>query len=213
MTIIYRNLLSKCASPSHTVTAPYVNEPIFTDPCEESALKAMIPILIVLWTSLDSSPAVAQTCPPGSPRIAPDSRYRDHGDGTVTDLQTRLMWKRCSEGQSGTACSGTASGQAWQVALTTAANSTFAGYNDWRLPSVKELYSLVETGCHEPSINSVRFPNTPIRFFWTSTTSSPSAPNVPDGSFALNIYFGYGNIGNGFSKSVDLGVRLVRGGD
>ncbi|WP_169314601.1 PEGA domain-containing protein [Thiothrix nivea] len=36
-------------------------------------------------------------------RIA--GRYIDHGNGTITDSQTRLMWKKCSEGQSGNACS------------------------------------------------------------------------------------------------------------
>lgn len=29
---------------------------------------------------------------------APDSRYTDNGDGTVTDLATGLIWKQCAEG-------------------------------------------------------------------------------------------------------------------
>jgi hypothetical protein len=171
-------------------------------------MKALIPALVLiaaLWMASNISSAVAQTCPPGHPRVAPDSRYSDHGDGTVTDLQTGLMWKRCSEGQSGTACSGTESIQTWQAALTTAANSSFAGYSDWRLPSVKELQSLVETGCHSPSINGVRFPNTPSNSFWTSTTVASNASN------ARVVNFSSGNV-NGSVKSGNLGVRLVRAG-
>lgn len=173
-------------------------------------MKSVTPILIVLWIAIDCSHAIAQSCPPGNLRVAPDSRYRDHGDGTVTDLETSLMWKRCSEGQNGTACIGTVSSQTWQTALSTAANSTFAGYDDWRLPSAKELYSLVETGCHEPSINSVRFPNTPNSFFWTSTTSLSNSFSVSM-AYAMNIYFGYGSAGVS-GKSDGLGVRLVRAG-
>jgi hypothetical protein len=33
-------------------------------------------------------------------------RYLDNGDGTITDTKTQLMWKKCSEGQSGDNCSG-----------------------------------------------------------------------------------------------------------
>jgi hypothetical protein len=30
---------------------------------------------------------------------SPTSRFDDHGDGTVTDRQSKLMWMRCSIGQ------------------------------------------------------------------------------------------------------------------
>lgn len=163
-------------------------------------------LIVALWIVGGVASAVAQTCPPGYPRVAPDSRYIDHGDGTVTDKQTGLMWRRCSEGQSGIACSGTASMQSWQVALTTAANSSFAGYSDWRLPSVKELQSLVETGCYGPSINSFRFPSTEERGdFWTSSTVASNTSSA----WLISLYHGY----VGFvAKSQPLGVWLVRAG-
>lgn len=173
-------------------------------------MKALSPALVLIAALLmgsDISPAVAQTCPPGNPRVAPDNRYTDHGDGTVTDLQTGLMWKRCSEGQSGTNCGDSApSLLTWQAALTTAANSSFAGYSDWRLPSVKELHSLLETGCHSPSINSVRFPNMPPEFFWTSTTTVDRSlvfvVDFKDGFVSSEVKAGSGN----------AGTRLVRAG-
>ena len=75
-------------------------------------------LLVVLNLSLGSL-AHAQTCPPGNERVAPNSRYTNHGNGTVTDSKTALMWKQCSEGQSGSACTGTHTTQPWQrLALT-----------------------------------------------------------------------------------------------
>ena len=39
----------------------------------------------------------------------PDSRYTDHGNGTVTDTKTGLSWKQCSEGQTASSEIGRAS--------------------------------------------------------------------------------------------------------
>lgn len=164
---------------------------------------ASVLCLSLMW--LLTLPALAQTCPPGNPRVAPDSRYIDHGNGTVTDQETGLMWKRCSEGQSGTSCTGTVTAMNWQTALQTAADSSFAGHSDWRLPSAKELQSLVETGCHSPAINTTRFPNTRNSFYWSSTTVASSA------SGAWVVFFDGGFV-DSYSKSSNLGVRLVRAG-
>lgn len=148
----------------------------------------------------------AQTCPSGNPRNAPNSRYIDHGNGTVTDTQTALMWKQCSEGQSGAGCSGGLSEMDWQEALATAGASGFAGYSDWRLPSVKELQSLVETGCYSPAINGVLYPGTPNSLYWSSTTIASNGAN------AWLVGFADGHVTNG-TKSFQRGVRLVRGTD
>ena len=167
-------------------------------------VRTFIWLLVVLNLSLGSL-AHAQTCPPGNERVAPNSRYTNHGNGTVTDSKTALMWKQCSEGQSGSSCTGSYTAQAWQTALNTANSSTFANHVDWRLPSAKELQSLVETGCNSPSINITLFPNTPLTFFWTSTTYAPVA------SGAWFVYFDDGYVGNS-PESNDYGVRLVRAG-
>ncbi|MGD9418804.1 MAG: DUF1566 domain-containing protein [Verrucomicrobiota bacterium JB025] len=59
--------------------------------------------------------------------------YRDHGDGTVSDLVTGLMWTK-APGKKVT----------WAEAVANAAKCRTGGYDDWRLPSVKELYSLIQ---------------------------------------------------------------------
>jgi hypothetical protein len=161
----------------------------------------------VMLTCLSAETAHAlQNCPAGNLRIAPDSRYSDNGDSTVTDNLTRLMWKQCSEGQAGAGCAGTATLMDWQVALTAGSNSSFAGYNDWRLPNVKELNSLVETACYNPAINELRFPNTPVTgvAYWTSSV-------IPNTGNAWGVNFGVGVISPSAEPIFDLRVRLVRG--
>jgi len=80
--------------------------------------------------------------------------YMDHGDGTVTDNVTGLMWVK-DMGEKMT----------WENALSGYANFTLAGYDDWRMPGIKELYSLILfTGRISGSAeNSIRFIDT--RYF------------------------------------------------
>lgn len=59
------------------------------------------------------------------------ARYLDNGDGTVTDLVTGLMWQQ--------AFSITESDDA----PANAAAATIGGHTDWRVPTIKELYSLI----------------------------------------------------------------------
>jgi len=59
--------------------------------------------------------------------------YTDHGDGTVTDNVTGLMWVK-ARGDKTT----------WEDALAGAATCAVGGHADWRMPTIKELYSLVD---------------------------------------------------------------------
>lgn len=68
--------------------------------------------------------------------------YRDNGDGTVSDLVTGLMWTQSPDLNG----DGTINAQdklTFSGAQTFADTLTFAGYDDWRVPSIKELYSLM----------------------------------------------------------------------
>lgn len=42
-------------------------------------------------------------------------------------------------------------------------------YNDWRLPNIRELSTLVEPQCAGPAVNSEIFPNTPATHVWSSS--------------------------------------------
>jgi len=60
------------------------------------------------------------------------SSYTDNGDGTITDNVTGLMWE-VAMGDKIT----------FDEAFTKAESSTLGGYPDWRVPTIKELYSLI----------------------------------------------------------------------
>lgn len=148
---------------------------------------------------------VYATCVPEVPLNAANVRYALHGDGTVTDNKTGLMWMRCPLGTTfgNNDCTGTAIFFTWVQALEVSPLIDFAGHTDWRLPNVKELTSLVERACFRPSINEVIFPNTPAEGFWTATTYL----NTPSAAWAID--FDIGNNG-GFNKLDPGYVRMVR---
>ena len=66
--------------------------------------------------------------------------YSDNGDGTITDMNTGLMWQQDPGAK---------------MSLTEAENNldnfTLAGYTDWRIPTIKELYSLIIFSGIDPS--------------------------------------------------------------
>jgi hypothetical protein len=70
-------------------------------------------------------------------------RYTDNGDGTVTDDVTGLMWQQ-DHGDKTT----------YDEAVAGADSFELAGYDDWRLPTIKELYSLIVFTGVDPSTYS-----------------------------------------------------------
>jgi len=110
----------------------------------------------------DSGTVIA--CPgPGEPFAGQDAQhegrapaYMDNGDGTITDVVTDLMWQR-DPGAKVT----------WEEAMGAASLVTTGGYTDWRLPTIKELYSLIDfTGV-------------------TGTSAATSTPYIDTGFFVF----------------------------
>lgn len=78
---------------------------------------------------------------PGQPFYGQDAQYngaqpayRDNGDGTVTDLNTGLMWSKGLDSRKLTP----------EEAQSIARGMTLGGHSDWRVPTIKELYSLID---------------------------------------------------------------------
>ncbi|CAK0750061.1 conserved hypothetical protein [Gammaproteobacteria bacterium] len=120
------------------------------------------------------------------------------------------MWKRCSEGQSwSNNCSNPAQSYTWQQALQVVKSHNdaggFAGQTDWRLPNVKELSSIIEERCYEPSINNSLFPGTSASGFWSASAYAGYSDT------AWYVLFSNGDAGY-HGKNGAWQVRLVRAG-
>jgi hypothetical protein len=156
---------------------------------------------------------------PAAAACTDTSRFTDHGDGTVSDSLSGLMWKKCPEGLTGGGCgTGVASALSWDaaVARVTAVNADASGaglgYADWRLPTRVELSSLTQreacaVNIATPSIVSASFPNTGIFDYWSATTDAFAANrawyvNFSDGEVSPTLKVG----------SAAKRVRLVRAG-
>lgn len=71
------------------------------------------------------------------------SSYTDNGDGTITDNITGLVWQQ-DMGEKAT----------FSEAVTKADDLSLGGYDDWRVPTIKELYSLIKfTGSNGDGTN------------------------------------------------------------
>jgi hypothetical protein len=126
---------------------------------------------------------------PTSPELAKHG-YVDHGNGTLTDSKTGLMWKRVGEGKF-----------TWDEAIKFDGKDKvvrFGGFSDWRLPTIDELKSLLLPSA--PYVCEAAFSNS-REWFWSS---SPSVD-----SLAWYVNFGDGNVSY-YDRGGAFAVRLVR---
>ncbi len=138
----------------------------------------------------------------------PGTSYTDNGDGTVTDNVTGLMWQQCTGGTSGPDCSeGGSYKPHWGNALKYCEELVFPeenGYDDWRLPDIKELQSLADLTVYQPAINENFFPGTFQERYWSSSSASGRQK-----WYAENITFEHGHTWANL-KSRGSRVRCVR---
>ncbi|WPJ96437.1 DUF1566 domain-containing protein [Coraliomargarita algicola] len=66
--------------------------------------------------------------------------YQDNHDGTISDRVTGLMWTK-----------NPGSKKTYAAALAGASKCRVGGYQDWRLPTIKELYSLIQMNGTDPN--------------------------------------------------------------
>ncbi len=132
--------------------------------------------LSVSLFTFDSSLA-SGNCKGMGAETTPSSQFRDNGDGSVTDKKSGLTWMKCSIGMTwnGKTCSGEPERENWKKAKAeakTANEKRFAGSRKWRLPTRKELETIIEHKCFAPSINSEIFPRTATTGYWSATEES-----------------------------------------
>lgn len=159
---------------------------------------------------------------PGDGQTGLELSYTDNGDGTFTDDNTGLMWEikdgddgvvdwtnphdvdnQYSWSATGVEFDGTA--KTWFLDVLN--DELFAGYDDWRLPTGKELQSLVDYSVPYPGpCVAEGLPGaTAAAIYWSSTFDA-----LGDG-LAWNVYFPRGNV-TGHYVGSQYRVRAMRGG-
>ncbi|MEI6140900.1 MAG: DUF1566 domain-containing protein [Mariniphaga sp.] len=82
--------------------------------------------------------------------------FTDHGNGTITDNVTGLMWQKTDCGE-----------MTIEKAGEFCKSLSLGGYNDWRLPSSHELFSINQYDTN-PALNWEFFTITDAGYWWTS---------------------------------------------
>jgi len=140
--------------------------------------------------------------------------YTDNGDGTITDNNTGLMWEKKVGTNGCLHCvndtfrwSGDGSQETiwdWLDPVNAEGGTGFAGFDDWRIPNVKELQSIVDYEHTDPSIDPI-FGPTAASFYWSSTTGDFN----PADAWGVNFFNGFVGLSTKFEVRR---VRAVRGG-
>jgi hypothetical protein len=137
--------------------------------------------------------------------------YTDNGNGTVTDNVTGLMWQQ-SPDTNGDGMISAADKLSYDQALSGASSFNLAGYTDWRLPTIKELYSLIlfdgtdPSGAQAGSTTSV-IPFIDTRFFSFAYGDSAAGERTIDSQFASSTI--YVSAPNG--QEIMFGVNFADG--
>ena len=137
----------------------------------------------------------------------PAVRFVDNLDSTVSDMSTGLMWEVKTD-------DGGPRDKDDFYAITDALdyceNLSLAGYDDWRMPNLNELYSLVDNSVINPTIDTAFFPHTQSSYYWASTYYLNIAPPP-----AIIVDFSNGYSPNFFTAGFPFPfsyVRAVRAG-
>lgn len=155
--------------------------------------------------------AVAQNF--GQP-CSPETRFVDNNDGTITDRWNGLIWEKMSRDLSVHDVSDAYTwGDATGLKIATLNATAFAGFTDWRLPTMTELLALVDFTTDNPA-TFAPFKDVNCEPFCTVLTCScthdidywSSTPRSPQ-----NIGYWYVTFGNGdTNSSLPNDLRRVR---
>jgi len=129
-------------------------------------------------------------CVHGSP--TPPAQHYTIASGIVTDNATKLQWQQAAP----------SSVLTWANAKTYCSQLVLNG-TGWRLPTAKELRTIVDVRRVAPAIDLVAFPNAPDFYFWSSSAVAGSSNR------AWNVYFIHGATYSSFVGDGD-DVRCVR---
>lgn len=128
--------------------------------------------------------------------------YQDNGNGTVTDLNTGLMWQQNLLEDKLT----------YSEAKAMAETFTLAGYDDWRLPTIKELYSLILFSGTDPNVESTDttglIPFIDTDYFGFRYGDPDSGDRIIDSQFISSTEYVYNTMNGAFTV---FGVNFADG--
>ena len=127
------------------------------------------------------------------------SNFSRNANGVVTDSRTNLEWQDDYSDNTNSIKATT-----WKSAIEYCENLNLDSNNDWRLPNLNELTSLVYNRAYNPAIDDL-FQKTNADYYWSSTT------NVNNNISAWVVSFNNGRHNN-YDKSLNNSVRCVRAG-
>lgn len=145
-----------------------------------------ISTFILVTSIFGSTASFAYECKTTIEPTTKTENFINNLDGSVTDMRYGLQWQICSYGQTYDAADGNCKGEqkqypTWSEALLSqdAINSAkLNGHSDWRLPSIKELQSIVERSCRQPAINNEIFKGTANGAYWSHTPDGTVNPEL-----------------------------------
>jgi len=122
-------------------------------------------------------------------------------DGDVVkDSDTGLMWQKVAE-----------TGMDWEEALAYCEAISIEEYNDWRLPTRKELLSIIDYAKNGDAVTADAFGDTQAAKYWSSTNYSSSDPAIFSW-YAWYLDTADGSLDSEKKWEATLSVRAVRGG-
>lgn len=143
------------------------------------------------FSDISTSSTYYVRCVRGLP--ARDSIFVTNGNGTVTDLATGRIWQREDDNIERTQTD----------AVSYCQGLSLGGKNDWRLPNIKELHSIIDLRVTNPAIDADVFPNINPSYYWSATQYGSGS------SLAWYADF-YNGLGGTTGSSADGYVLCVR---
>lgn len=137
----------------------------------------------------------------------PVNSFSTDNRGLAQDKKTKLLWYRCAAGQSykNSECKGEALHLNWEEAMAFAEEFSEKSGKKWRLPSKKELKSIMLDQCINPAVDVRVFKDLEVNNFWTSSDSLNSD------LFRCSVYTFKGDLFCRQPKTTRLPFLLVGG--
>ena len=122
--------------------------------------------------------------------ILDQSRFTIHNNGAVTDHGTGLMWVADMED------AGLDFEVSWAAARDYIRRLDYAGYSDWRMPTIKELVSIIDYGTFNPATFTGYITLRDAEGYWSVSLVAA------EGGRAWGVWSG-----NGFVSNEDLSLE------